>query len=465
MNPRQQFVNDPHRPQYHFTAPQYWMNDPNGLIHWQGVYHLFYQYNPHAAYWGAMHWGHATSTDLVHWHDAPLALAPDMPYDRDGVFSGCAVVHNGRPVIVYTGVNNPHQLPCLAYPDDDTLTTFHKETANPVIATVPDQLVHDFRDHSIWKEGEWWYHILGSGDGAHAVAPLFRSQDLRNWEYLGRMIESDDHVNEQLYECPDFFASNGQHVFITSPLPMRRVIWMSGQFDGRTFTPSQRNMVDIGASFYAPQSFTDAQGRRIMIGWCQEQRHDASCRSAGWQGVMTLPRIVALDDAGAMTFRVAPEVQQLEGRTMVHLHECNPIAAQHALRHVAGDTLVIKATLRAHGDAETCISVRQDATTGEETRIYWNRRRNELRCDMQASSLNQNTSHDCYVAPLHINTGDELQLDIYVDRSLIEIYAGAYTVCSLRVYPQGSAQHTTFTAQGDVMVRELIVRTMQGSNC
>ena len=99
------------------------MNDPNGLIHWQGVYHLFYQYNPHAAYWGAMHWGHATSTDLVHWHDAPLALAPDMPYDRDGVFSGCAIVHDGRPVIVYTGVNSPYQLPCLAYPTDDTLTT------------------------------------------------------------------------------------------------------------------------------------------------------------------------------------------------------------------------------------------------------------------------------------------------------------------------------------------------------
>ena len=201
-----------------------------------------------------------------------------------------------------------------------------------------------------------------------------------------------------------------------------------------------------------------------MIGWCQEQRHDASCRSAGWQGVMTLPRIVALDDAGALTFQVAPEVQRLEGRTMVHLHECAGDAAQHALRHVAGDTFVIKATLLAHGDAEICISVRHDPTTGEETRIVWNRQRNELRCDMSACSRNQNTSHDCYVAPLHVHTGDELQLDIYVDRSIVEIYAGAYTVCSLRVYPLGSAQHTTFTARGEVVVRELVVRAMQGNN-
>jgi beta-fructofuranosidase len=226
---------DQHRPQYHFTAPQHWINDPNGLIHWNGEYHLFYQYNPHAAYWGAMHWGHAVSRDLITWKDLPLALAPDMPYDKDGVFSGCAIVHNGKPVIVYTGVSSPDQLPCLAYADE-AMRTFTKAPENPVIRTRPDNLVHDFRDHTMWHDGTWWYQVLGSGDGTRAVAPLFRSNDLLRWEYLGRLIESDDIDNEQLYECPDFFASGDKHVFITSPLPMRRVIYMSGDFDGRRFT-------------------------------------------------------------------------------------------------------------------------------------------------------------------------------------------------------------------------------------
>jgi len=203
MATRDAFEHDPHRPRYHYVAPQGWLNDPNGLIQWKGEYHLFYQFNPHAAVWGAMHWGHAVSTDLVHWDDLPLALAPDAPYDQSGVFSGCAIVHNGAPVIMYTGVNSPHQLPCLAYADE-TMRSFRKEPNNPVIATLPDNLVYDFRDHSMWHDGTYWYQILGSGDGTHAVAPLFRSVDLLSWEYLGRMIQSDDPINEQLYECRIF---------------------------------------------------------------------------------------------------------------------------------------------------------------------------------------------------------------------------------------------------------------------
>lgn len=459
MSSRNASTTDIHRPQYHFTAPQQWINDPNGLIHWRGEYHLFYQYNPHAAYWGAMHWGHAVSRDLVHWEDLPLALAPDQPYDRDGVFSGCAIVHNGTPVIVYTGVNNPHQLPCVAYADD-TLRTFTKAPQNPVIRELPDNLVHDFRDHTMWNDGEFWYQVLGSGDGVRAVAPLFRSRDLLTWEYLGRLIQSDDTVNEQLYECPDFFASNNKHVFITSPLPMRRVIYMSGTFDGRTFTPATRDYVDHGVSFYAPQSFTDAHGRRIMIGWCQEQRHESACRAEGWQGVMTLPRILALDDAGQMTYTVAPEVTALEKSTYTHGRQLTLAQAQLALAHVAGDTLAIHANLTATGDTVTTLVLRHDATSGEATTVTWDRGQNCLHMSMAQSSLNQNTSKDTYTAPLHVSVGDTLDLHIYVDRSLIEIYAGAYTVCSLRVYPTHPAQTYAIHATHEIRVNELFVREM-----
>ncbi|MCX6015552.1 MAG: glycoside hydrolase family 32 protein [Chloroflexales bacterium] len=459
MNPRNQFASDPHLPRYHFTAPQGWLNDPNGLIHWRGEYHLFYQFNPHGAFWGAMHWGHAVSTDLVHWTDLPIALAPDMPYDRAGVFSGCTTIHDGKPVIMYTGVNSPHQLPCVAYADDN-LRTFTKAPQNPVIGTPPDNLVEDFRDHSMWRDGEWWYQIIGSGDGTHAVAPIFRSKDLLSWEYLGRMIESEDAVLEKIYECPDFFASNNQHVFITSPLPMKRVIWMSGAFDGRKFVPSQRNMVDWGMSFYAPQSFSDADGRRIMIGWCQEQRNESSSRAAGWQGVMTLPRIIALDDAGALTFTVAPEVVNLEGSTITHGRDLTVSQAQTSMAHVAGDSLVIHARIAASGDARTIFVLRHDPQSSEQTTVTWDRGRNELVCDMAQSSLNQNTSHDCYRATLHASVADELELHIYIDHSIIEIYAGAYTVCTLRVYPTHAANRYQITASGDVSINELIVRHM-----
>lgn len=449
---------DKHRPQYHFSAPQHWINDPNGLIHWNGEYHLFYQYNPHAAYWGAMHWGHAVSRDLITWQDLPLALAPDMPYDKDGVFSGCAIVHNGKPVIVYTGVNNPDQLPCLAYADD-SMRTFTKAPENPVIRTRPDNLVHDFRDHTMWHDGTWWYQVLGSGDGTRAVAPLFRSTDLITWEYLGRLIESDDTTNEQLYECPDFFASGDQHVFITSPLPMRRVVYMSGTFDGRRFTPRQRNLVDHGLSFYAPQSFTDANGRRIMIGWCQEQGGDQLSRALGWSGVMTLPRILALDTQGQMTYTVAPEVNALEADTVVHGRDLNLRQAQTLMGHVAGDALVIHATLSRATTAE--FVVRHDPVSGERTSIRWEHDTNELVCDMSASSLNHNCARDIYRATLHENDRETLKLSIYVDRSIIEIYAGAHTVCSLRVYPTHDAHRYQIHGNDTLSVNELVVRRMK----
>ena len=457
MATRDAFEHDPHRPRYHYVAPQGWLNDPNGLMHWKGEYHLFYQYNPHAAVWGAMHWGHAVSTDLVHWQDLPLALAPDAPYDRSGVFSGCAIVHNGAPVIMYTGVNSPHQLPCLAYADE-TMRSFRKEPNNPVIRTLPDNLVEDFRDHSMWHDGTYWYQILGSGDGTHAVAPLFRSVDLLDWEYLGRMIQSDDPINEQLYECPDFFASNGQHVFITSPLPMRRVIYMSGQFDGRTFTPTKRNRVDHGVSFYAPQSFTDEQGRRIMIGWCQEQRVEQACRAAGWQGAMTLPRVLALDAAGDLTYAVAPECAALEATTIVHAKHVSLRQLQHQLTHVASRTYRVALQLVATGADTVTLVVRSDPTTGEQTTITWLPTTNELVCSMARSSNNPGTSRDVYTIPLHHSVGNALSLDVYVDHSLIEVYAGAYTVCTLRVYPNGTADRIELIAHGDVSIPDCLVQ-------
>lgn len=449
---------DQHRPQYHFTAPQHWINDPNGLIQWNGEYHIFYQYNPHAAYWGAMHWGHAVSRDLITWQDLPLALAPDMPYDKDGVFSGCAIVHNGKPVIVYTGVSSPDQLPCLAYADE-AMRTFTKAPENPVIRTRPDNLVHDFRDHTMWHDGTWWYQVLGSGDGTRAVAPLFRSNDLLRWEYLGRLIESDDIDNEQLYECPDFFASGDKHVFITSPLPMRRVIYMSGDFDGRRFTPRQRNLVDHGMSFYAPQSFTDAQGRRIMIGWCQEQGGEQLNRAIGWSGVMTLPRVLKLDDAGQLTYTVAPEVTALESDTLVHGRRLNRTQSQTLMSHVSGDSLVIHATMSQVANIE--FVVRYDPISGERTTIHWDSDTNVLICDMSQSSLNQNCSREIYRAALNDKDRAALKLSIYVDRSIIEIYAGDYTVCSLRVYPTHTANRYYIQGADTLTVDELVVRRMQ----
>ena len=118
---RAKLAGDRHRPLYHFIAPANWMNDPNGAFFWKGKYHLFYQYNPNGPFWGTIHWGHAISSDLVHWEDLPIALVPskDGP-DKGGCWSGCVVDDNGVPTALYTGLEP--QTVCLATGDDELRT-------------------------------------------------------------------------------------------------------------------------------------------------------------------------------------------------------------------------------------------------------------------------------------------------------------------------------------------------------
>ena len=177
-------ITDPHRPRFHFTAPRNWLNDPNGLCFRDGVFHLFYQHNPHAPIHGSIHWGHATSTDLVHWADQPIALAPGAPGepDADGCWSGVLVDDAGIPTIVYTGLRGDQQRPCVAVGSQD-LTTWVKDPGNPVIDEPPEGLqLGGFRDHCVWREGGEWHQIIGSGiQGRGGTALLYRSTDLRNW--------------------------------------------------------------------------------------------------------------------------------------------------------------------------------------------------------------------------------------------------------------------------------------------
>ncbi len=198
-------AHDPLRPEYHLLPPHNWMNDPNGPIWWKGKYHLFYQLNPHAAVWGDMHWGHAVSTDMVHWHHQPIALAPTPGGpDSEGCFSGSAVVMDGVPTFIYTGVQNAppesvtlrdgndklRETQLLATAQDDNLLHW-KKLEDPIIASPPSGMaVTGFRDPCLWRESGTWYLGLGSGErGKGGCVLLYRSQDLRHWTYLHKLAE------------------------------------------------------------------------------------------------------------------------------------------------------------------------------------------------------------------------------------------------------------------------------------
>lgn len=331
-----EIANDPDRPEYHFLPPHNWMNDPNGPISWKGKYHLFYQMNPHAAVWGDMHWGHAVSTDMVHWQHLPIALSPTPGGpDSEGCFSGSAVVRDGVPTLIYTGVQNAppdlvtlhdgneklRETQLLAAAEDDDLLRWKKLTA-PVIAAPPAGVaVTGFRDPCPWREADAWYMAVGSGvRGQGGCALLYRSQDLRHWEYLhpiaqgkpnGRVSANPVNTGE-MWECPDFFELHGKHCLLYST--EGKVYWTAGVYDSheQRYAPGRQGLLDHGA-YYAPKSFLAPDGRRILWGWIPETRPEAEYARAGWAGVMSLPRVLTVGQPGQLEMHPGAEVEKLRG--------------------------------------------------------------------------------------------------------------------------------------------------------
>lgn len=332
-----QSLSDSLRPGFHLLPARGWMNDPCGPIYWRGQYHMFHQYNPHAAVWGDMHWAHAVSPDMVHWKRLPVALSPtpEGP-DAQGCFTGSAIVYNDRPHLLYTGVrdapsgqatindhrNHFRESQCLAVATDDTLRTW-KKLPRPVIPSPPSGMhVTGFRDPAPWRDGDHFYTLIGSGiAGAGGNVLLYRSKDLRTWEYLHPMFQGHGAGSHRanpvdagdMWECPDFFplGSEGRHVLIYST--GGKTVWHAGRLDTATmlFHPERAGRLDYG-SYYAPKSQLDADGNRILWGWITETRPEAEYSRAGWAGMMSLPRILTLNGSD-LQIRPAAQTERLRG--------------------------------------------------------------------------------------------------------------------------------------------------------
>ncbi len=448
-------MSDPLRPHYHLMPPANWMNDPNGLIQWKGEYHVFYQHNPFGAYWDTMHWGHAVSRDLVHWKHLPIALKPTPGGpDKDGCFTGCAVNDAGIPTLVYTGVRPEVQ--CIAR-SRDGLMTWQKDDHNPVIAGPPPGLeLTGFRDPYIWREGNEWALVLGSGfPGIGGTALLYRSSDLIDWQYVGPLCIGDIEKTGQNWECPNFFSLNDKHVLVISPEPLRQALFLVGEYDKETFTPHTRGLLDAGGYLYAPQVMIDDAGRRLMWGWLQEGRDEEAQREAGWSGVMSLPRELSLNAKGAFTSKPVPELQRLREAKLCD-QSLRISANTQLLRGIEGNHLEIEMICRPGGDARFGLDLLRSSNGDELTRVLYDAVEKQLIVDQRRSSLNPHCDSKTYEASCPLEDG-RLRLHIYVDGSVIEIFANDTTCMATRSYPTlpDSRKVNLFTKGGAAEVESL----------
>ena len=361
----------PKRLQHHFEPRFGWMNDPNGLIYYEDTYHAFFQHNPYGPIWSAMFWGHAVSDDLLHWEEQPLALVPDQWYEnRGGCFSGSAIEKDGRLYLFYTGVSDEcGQAQCVAWSDDGRY--FQKYKQNPVIRQSPNGSA-DFRDPKVTKIGDTYYMVVGSGKDGVGCVLLYRSENLLDWDYVGVLLEGAQYG--KVIECPDFFPigdtfGDGFVLMFSQmnwPSNLRSTMFIYGDFDGETFTPKSEHSPVIGPHYYAPQSFLDEKGRRVVIGWLYS-----------W----TKPLDEGADTAGALT--IPMELQYADGRfTLFPVKRAQKLLRQEDPLVTAGPDFVEIASdyerpLRWEGDVRR-VDILRDAKTievfingGETVFSYW----------------------------------------------------------------------------------------------
>jgi beta-fructofuranosidase len=423
------------------------MNDPNGPIYWKGKYHMFFQYNPHDAVWGDMHWNHAVSEDMIHWRHMPVAMTPTPGGpDEEGVFSGTAFVQDGRIGMMYTGVKKSslkeatikdsslRETQCIAMANDDDLSSFTK-VPEPVIESPPMGLqVNGFRDPSPWKQGDWWFTPIACGfpDLGGALL-LYRSKDLRSWEFVKIFVQRqpsfEAYMPWDVWECPEFFALGDRHVLMFST--MGKAFWQSGHFDtGKlTFTATQMGILDYG-SYYAPKTQLDAKGNRILWGWIQESRPVAEYKSAGWAGMMSLPRVMSMAEDGTLRYKVADSAhalrgteQQLRGQAakIIKMTGCCGEAVYRANRQRGPFKLVIE---------------------GDRARKTWM----EIGFDPSSPDL---IFIDARPLKLSLDKDDAVEIRLHIDGSVIELIVNEHIAWTKRFYYEGAVQDAVLRWEGD----------------
>ncbi|WP_052668204.1 glycoside hydrolase family 32 protein [Nitriliruptor alkaliphilus] len=471
------------RPTVHFTPPAAWLNDPNGLVHVDDEYHVFYQHHPASDVWGPMHWGHAVSTDLLRWQHLPIALEPD---EKGTIFSGTAVVDDddtagfgaGALLAFFTHHTDRQQFQSVAY-SHDRGRTFTKYEGNPILEEP--SAGPDFRDPKVFRfhgdEGEaHWIMVVAAG---HCLR-LYRSDDLLNWKPTSTFGEGQaDHLG--VFETPDLFPvavdDGDSRRWILSvghlsggPADGSGTRYFIGAFDGEVFVPDQDASVvrwaDHGADFYAAQTWSDApDGRRIWAGWLNNWRYADTIPSGGWRGTLSVPRQLGLVTTPSGLTLVQQPIAELRGAGLevVSLRDVDPTDAATALTGVEGTHLDIELTLDLSapgvtGSVELAVAMGAD----ERTVVRYDTGTGSISVDRRASGLADFAEGFAAEHSATLGTVDGvLALRVILDGTSVEVFAGGgRVVISDLIFPSGDSRAVSLVAPAGSRVVALDVRDL-----
>lgn len=455
------FQNDPNRPRYHFMPPEegdIMPGDPNGAIWWKGRYHLCYIFQrqqptePKIVHC----WGHASSIDLVHWehHQTALDVAPNDP-DR-GIFSGAALVtKEGVPLIIYHGVDAGN---CIALAQDDGLINWKKSPANPIVRMPkpgePDYGKYDSWDPHAWLEGDTYYAIFGGNPNTGTHPTLFKGPEMTQLHYVAPFLDNDrwSQPGEDV-SCPDFFRLGNKNMLLCIS-HMRGARYFLGRWENEHFiAESYGRMNWPGGAMFAPETLRDDKGRRIVWAWCMDERPQATRIASGWSGVMTLPRVLSLDPNGVLQIEPVEELKQLRFNPRAHQNITVNPGVELPMDDIRGDSMELAIEMQPEGAHEFGVKVRRTPDGAEETAISYNPQSGVLKVDLGKSTLDPAIRYRSWClfrpedaadatrrvlnqeAPLVLKPGEPLRLRIFLDRSMMEVFANGRQCLTQRLWP------------------------------
>lgn len=420
----------------HLRSPKNWINDPNGFIYFKGKYHLFYQHFPYAPVWGTMHWGHAVSEDLIHWEHQDIALFPTKGYDQNGIFSGSAIEVDDKLYLYYSAVKyldidseNIHVArneqfetsQAMIISQDGFQFDNWKDKKQIVPVSDDEEKAHRMhtRDPKVWKEGDTYYLVLGSTYKEKTGRIVFyTSKDGENWEFKTQLR---DERFGRIMECPDIFKVGDSYVFEGSAMDISdpacgyphnavcaRVDFEPGEC--KLSLLEDFRYVDYGLDLYAPQTNLDKDGRRVMIGWMRMPKPVKEEDGLEWSGMMALPRVIEMNN-GHIYYRVHPEVREYFNETVSSVEKIDfskPFCIKMSLKD--GESVNIGGYRISMND-HSVVTDRSDVFAGLK--------------DYALKATSPKLCEGC-------------ELEIYVDRNLIEIFIndGEYVMSQI-VYGLG----------------------------
>jgi len=428
-------IDDPQRPICHAQPPRAWTNEPYGFIHWRGQYHLFYQKNPDGPYWSRLNWGHMASPDLLNWTELPVAISPELPYESKGCWSGSVIEHAGKLTLIYTGVDEVKAGISLAFSEDGL--NFIKYPGNPVIPSPPecgDYL--DFRDPFVWREGEVYYLVVGSGiPGVGGTALLYRSKDLIGWDFIRQLYSGDKKTSGPFWEMPIFVRDGDRHALVVSELPGRASYWV-GSWHDEKFAPisSMPRHLELFNHLLSPTPVIEKDGQIVVIGIIPDERSPQRMWRAGWAHLYSFPRVLSIDEGGVV-IQPHPSLEAL----------CRPLHSIPAVELRAGSvhdltglretSLRIRATIRRGQSSSVSLLLRRSLKGEEQTEILYEWDQERLTLDRTKSSLDPMVRRDLQLTSYSTAEKNSLHLDVFVDRSVLEVFVDGRAAFAARIYP------------------------------